>query len=284
MDNRPPDLSSSCRCRLCEPGAGPAKYDSSEQKLLADVQRHGWGVFGIKAEVGSPGWAFTVGLWHRFRSPEIAMFGLQVEDMQRWLNIAGDQVKSGSRPQPEELREGIIEGFPVTWRPVHPTWYPDLFGWALWFYRNPPLPIVQLIWPDRHGLFPWQDGSGERCRRDQPSLWIPMSEHPIGSWRLGSDGRKWPFPVDRDARAFTTKRIVHEGSPILEVHHGSDGNWQFVDVGPLGREDILLVHLGHIAENHPEVLELADLAPGWHAWRSDEKSAWQRGPFTAEQD
>lgn len=80
MDTKQKELSSSCRCRLCEPPTEPTKYDNSEQKLLMDVHGHGWGVIGIRAELGSPGWAFTVGLWHTFRSPEIAMFGLQVED------------------------------------------------------------------------------------------------------------------------------------------------------------------------------------------------------------
>lgn len=110
-----------------------------------------------------------------------------------------------------------------------------------------------------------------------------MTEHPLGPWRLGPDGSKWPFPVSRDARAFTTKRIV-DGAPILDVFHENNGDWQFVDRGPLGQEDVALVHLGPIVENHPEVLEVADLAPGWHAWRADEKSSWERGPFLPTQE
>ncbi|MFN2506583.1 MAG: DUF4262 domain-containing protein [Acidimicrobiales bacterium] len=33
---------------------------------------------GITQHDDLPGWAFTVGLWHTFRAPEVAMFGLDV--------------------------------------------------------------------------------------------------------------------------------------------------------------------------------------------------------------
>jgi hypothetical protein len=31
----------------------------------------------------------------------------------------------------------------------------------------------------------------------------------------------------------------------------------------------------------PSVLELADLPPGWHAWRRSRDAPWQRAPQTA---
>ncbi len=27
----------------------------------------------------------------------------------------------------------MLDGFSLEWRPVDPPWYPELFGWALWF-------------------------------------------------------------------------------------------------------------------------------------------------------
>jgi hypothetical protein len=94
--------------------------------------------------------------------------------------------------------------------------------------------------------------------------------------------QRWRFPVGRNGRAITTKRIVYEGEPILGVVHETDGDWQFVDNGPLELDDVLLVHLGHIVDHHPEVLEVADLGPGWQAWRDDAKSPWRRSPLTVQ--
>ncbi len=80
-----------CFCRLCSPQDGDEELDERERKLLADLQCHGWSVMGITQHGDLPGWAFAVGLWHTFRSPEVAMFGLDVPDTQLWFNDIGDQ-------------------------------------------------------------------------------------------------------------------------------------------------------------------------------------------------
>ncbi|TME47904.1 MAG: hypothetical protein E6I56_02835 [Chloroflexi bacterium] len=99
---------------------------------------------------------------------------------------------------------------------------------------------------------------------------------------MGSKQQRWPFPVGPDARAATTKRIVHEGHPILAVVHDIDGDWEFIDNGPLELDDLMLVHLAHIVEHYPEVIEFADLPPGWEARRVDATSDWRRSPLTVE--
>lgn len=43
-----------------------------------------------------PGFAYTVGLWHTYRSPELTMFGLDIHLMHELLNRLGDGVATGS--------------------------------------------------------------------------------------------------------------------------------------------------------------------------------------------
>jgi hypothetical protein len=273
-----------CHCRICEQAPGDRAWDEGDRKLVADVQRHGWGVIGIQAEEWRPGWAFTVGLWHTFGVPELAMFGLQVRDMQTWLNEIGEQVRNGQAPMPNELREEILEGFPVTFRGAESSWYQRLFGWAIWFYRKPPLPVVEVIWPDTQGRFPWQAEAGLRCRHHQPRLWTPFAEQPIGVWRTGhgKDDMEWPFNEPIDGRAFTTNRITAGQTEVLAVYHDSDGDWQFIDGGPTEREDIEFVHLGHFVKQHPYVVELADMKRGWRAVRQAPSRPWIREPNKAD--
>src|SRR4051794_37263918 len=167
-----------CFCRICSPTDDGDGWDDGERKLVKDIERHGWGVVGVAADDEIPGWAYTVGLWHSSRSPEVAMFGLRVEDMQSWLNELGETVRGGRALSPEP-RSDIIDGFDVHLRPVHESWYRELFGFALWF-TAPPLPIVQVVWPDRHGRMPWESEVGEACRRDQPSCDQPIGDQPAG--------------------------------------------------------------------------------------------------------
>lgn len=197
-----------CHCVIHEPPSDRSGWDEGDRKLVADVRRHGWGVLGIDAGDSLPGWAFTAGLWHAFGCPEVAMFGLRFPDMQAWLNDVGEQIRAGNRLRPNELRAGVLPNFSVTCRPVHDSWYRELFGWALWFTQRPPLPIVQVVWPDSEGRFPWDQGCGERCRFDQPQLWLPKDEHPMGRWTRVGQRDPWPFPDDAATRAFTTRRIA----------------------------------------------------------------------------
>ena len=176
-----------------EAPANLEQWDAGDEKVVADVERHGWAVLGIHAEDSVPGWAFTAGLWHTFGSPEVAMFGLHVEDMQQWLNVIGEQMRAGQPMRPEELRHGVLTDFPVAFRPAHQSWYRDLFGYALWFAQRPPLPFVQAVWPDREGRFPWDPECGQRCRFDQPQLWVPKDEHPMGRWTRISLSDPWPL-------------------------------------------------------------------------------------------
>ena len=75
---------------------------------------------------------------------------------------------------------------------------------------------------------------------------------------------------------FTTRQVLEGAEPILHVSHDSDDHgWQF-----LSREareaDGKIIALGEAVELDPSILQLADLPPGWHAWRDSIAHAWTR--------
>ena len=152
-------------------------------EAAAHVRRTGWTSIGIMPGTRTPGWAFSVGLWHSYRAPEVSLFGLLLPDMQQRVNRAGRLIRD-NKPFGYEIEiDGILDAQPVVAKRVHPGWYPTLFGFAVGFYRGAVPPFVQLVWPDSHGLFPWQPGCGLRCRTAQPQLWLPPELHPDGPWQ-----------------------------------------------------------------------------------------------------
>jgi hypothetical protein len=89
----------------------------------------------------------------------------------------------------------------------------------------------------------------------------------------------WPFDQPRNCAAFALRSIVVDGGPILlVVHDAEDHGWQFLDGRPIDMADAALVALSTIVRRDPGVLEVADLPPGWRAWRASAASPWQRGP------
>lgn len=174
---------SECRCVIHEP-PDTTSWTEGDRELVEDVRRVGWAVNMVKDPDEEPWWAFTIGLRHSFQAPEAVMAGLEGSDMGWWLNRVGERVRDGEL----ELREGqnlvgVIDGFELAVRDVDPAWHRPLFGYAMWFAQRPPLPMVQLIWPDSSGRFPWDALAGERCRMLQPRLWLPPLEHPESVWR-----------------------------------------------------------------------------------------------------
>jgi len=212
------------------------------------------------------------------------MFGLRVPDMQQWLNEVGEQIRAGAHPHQDERRDGVLPGFPVTFRPVHDSWYRDFFGYALWFTRRPPLPFVQVVWPDREGHFPWDPQCGERCQFDQPQLWVPKADHPMGRWTRASLVDPWPFPDGPATRAFTTRRIAFDGRSVIGVVHDADGDWQFLDGDDVTQDEIVVVHLEHIVGAHSRLAELGDLPRGWEAWQESPDGPWVRRAISPDQD
>ena len=75
------------------------------------------------------------------------------------------------------------------------------------------------------------------------------------------------------------RSIVFGGAPILHVTHDADDHgWQFLDGGDVVMEDAAVVCLNEIVKLDPTVVEVADLPPGWAAWREAKDAPWQRGP------
>jgi hypothetical protein len=67
------------------------------------------------------------------------------------------------------------------------------------------------------------------------------------------------------------------GDPVLIVtHYDDDHSWGFVDGRAFNPEKALLVAMSEVLELHPELMEVADLPPGWTASRSSIGAAWER--------
>ena len=87
----------------------------------------------------------------------------------------------------------------------------------------------------------------------------------------------WPFDQAPNVAAITTRKVLNEEFPILNVvHYSDDHSWGFTCGTTDDPEDGLVVHMGHIYEMDPTLVEIADLEPGWVAERDSVGSEWER--------
>ncbi|MCG7609465.1 MULTISPECIES: DUF4262 domain-containing protein [Mycobacterium] len=155
--------------------------EERDSRISANVADHGWHVMGVGGGGETPAdWAYSIGLWHTLRSPEVCLFGLRIETMMTIVNVAGQEARDDRPLESGQVRDDILDHYSVGVREVHPSWYRDFFGAGIDFHQAR-FPVVQMFWPDRDGRFPWDEQAQEYCRASQPLLWIPKEET-SGPW------------------------------------------------------------------------------------------------------
>ena len=140
----------------------PEPEDDAERKLLADVAERGWHILGVPANKEGPGFTFSVGILYSLSHPEIMIMGLPTNTAARLINTMGDAIRVGREYLPGQRYDDLADGFPLAFVSMDQRYYREYLGTALWFYRTPDFPVLQCVWPDKAGLFPWEPGFDSR--------------------------------------------------------------------------------------------------------------------------
>ena len=153
--------------------------DEVDQRVQADIERHGWHVVLVPPEADSPGWAHSIGLWERHQHPELLVFGSEPRQLGALVNALGERVRGGRRFAAGETEPGVLQGLPFAFRAVAPRWTHVFLGNAAWHYRSESFPALQGFWPDR--ARPLSVGRRLRARDGWPSS--RSSRTPSCTWR-----------------------------------------------------------------------------------------------------
>ncbi|GGU43505.1 DUF4262 domain-containing protein [Streptomyces violascens] len=171
-----------CRCILCHDYGDRDEADHADLTIIGNVQQHGWHVVMVPEDEIGPGFAYTIGLAHTHGAPELTVFGLDIHAMHGMLNRLGAKAAAGAVLADGQRHPDVVEGHQAVLRSVDLRWCRTFFGRAIGFYRRPPIPMLQVAWPDVDDCFHWEEQAHESHRESQPQLWLPPSEHPAGVW------------------------------------------------------------------------------------------------------
>lgn len=88
---------------------------------------------------------------------------------------------------------------------------------------------------------------------------------------------EWPFDQAPNVVAITTRQVLDEGYPILSVvHYDDDDSWAFTCGISNDVADGRCMCMASALEIDPTLAEIADLEPGWGAWREVVGGEWHR--------
>lgn len=94
-----------------------------------------------------------------------------------------------------------------------------------------------------------------------------------------SKASEWPFDQARNVAAITTRQVLEQGCPIRQVvHYGDDHSWAFLCGTTEETDDYRVIHMGEVLKLDESLTSIADLPPGWSAWRDSNDAPWQRSP------
>ncbi|MEM9348482.1 MAG: DUF4262 domain-containing protein [Planctomycetota bacterium] len=147
---------------------------TDKQQNIYALEGRGCHTVCIESSDGSPDTAFSVGLNDLFEHPEIIILGSASDVLVHTVGWAIHNLRRGKRFDSGELYDGFFDAFAVTTRPVNPKWHDKYFGYASQHLTGLKWPetlqAVQLLWPDKSGRFPWEEGCDEQVVRLQPLL------------------------------------------------------------------------------------------------------------------
>ena len=146
------------------------KFKKLREKVKADIELTGLSVISVFGDKDNPPFAYSVGLFKTYAHPEIIVFGIEVKTAHAVINDIALMIKAGQRFLDGFVTDKLLQNFNCTFVTVPKQNYGSYTNVAKDYYQGFGFPLLQLIWPDPKGLFPWQEGYGEIFKKAQPVL------------------------------------------------------------------------------------------------------------------
>lgn len=144
--------------------------DAMLGKVQGDIDRDGYSILKILHE--NP-YCYTVGLTQSRGHPELFIRGVPIPTGHHLLADLIKRIPDGGRLATGEPIEKLAN-FPLILR----TFAPEnraIARFATLFYQDA-FSMLQLVWPDANGRFPWQKNYHRRHNKAQPHYWTPLKD------------------------------------------------------------------------------------------------------------
>jgi len=146
-------------------------FDGLEQIIRENVDEYGVHVMSVHGGEGGGGFSYSIGLWKTLGVPEVLCLGLPAASAHGIINHIANLVREGAKLRDGDERHDVLNDYPCRFRTLAAEHFDEHMGYANWFYEGKTFPVLQLVYPDREGRFPGEEGTSDTFNTDQPILW-----------------------------------------------------------------------------------------------------------------
>ena len=141
-------------------------------KVKGDIDRDGYSIVGV---MDNPPYSYTVGLTQSRKHQEILIAGIGGLTAYHLLIALIKRIPdNGQLPLDEPISE--IANMPLVLKKMAPE-NARIANMARALYDDS-FEMLQLVWPDENGRFPWQKGYLRRHNKDQAHYWRSIGSVP----------------------------------------------------------------------------------------------------------
>ena len=144
--------------------------DEFDRKILENIQQHGCSVIHIAEEDELPPFAYSVGIEKTSSAPEAIVIGHKQTIAHFIINEYNLRIQKGEVFEIGQRYSDFIEGFEVQIEAVDQSFYDEYFGYNLWLYQGPEFRVIQIVYPNTSGIWPWQSEANNWFKERQPIL------------------------------------------------------------------------------------------------------------------
>jgi hypothetical protein len=151
----------------------PDFHIAHAEKIEWMIETAGWALEPVPARSDTdppvPAYAYTIGVPALVGFPEIAVFGLTPVAARGLVGLVVDACRGGTEiPLGVELVGLLDNDLRCLFAPVDVDAWSPFFTTAIAWYRGQPFDLVQMLFPDRNGVMPYEAGYYERLRLAHP--------------------------------------------------------------------------------------------------------------------
>ncbi|MEP1124399.1 MAG: DUF4262 domain-containing protein [Ilumatobacter sp.] len=143
------------------------------EKIEWMIDTNGWALEPVAADPSTvpptPGYAYSIGMREAVGFPDVAVFGLTPVAANGLVTLVADACRGGTEiPLGVELVGFLDNELRCMFAPIDAEVWPTWFATAMSWYSGSPPGFVQLLYPDRNGVLPYETGFEQRLVLAQP--------------------------------------------------------------------------------------------------------------------